>query len=234
VPSTNPRENGPDSSPAGLPGIDAIRTLLREEHDRHGVKLLMCVARHNPSAAAITALIRAGAGVNDRDGDGRTALMYAAQHNSSPDVTRALLEAGADVDARDARGRTALILAAEANASPLVVSALLQAGADPGARDTYGVTAREAAFDNPREAVMSVLQSQGVETLAAFDEAPPGPRGTPASNNAIVAGFDGERDDRLSVTLQAVGGAADSLVLHLTGFLDTVNCPVFRARVMRG
>jgi ankyrin repeat protein len=86
-----------------------------EDHD-HGVKLLMCVARHNPDPVAITAMVRAGADVNDRDGDGRTALMYAAP---------AQLESR-----RDAW----LLLAAEANASPLVVSALLEAGADPGRR----------------------------------------------------------------------------------------------------
>lgn len=65
---------------------------------------------------ALRALLRAGANVNTKNGDGCTALMMACRVNKDAaqrvSMARELLEAGADVNLQDADGRVALHYAA--------------------------------------------------------------------------------------------------------------------------
>jgi len=115
-------------------------------------------------------LLKAGAGINDRDASGWTALMYAAatwkaeavpvllEAGSDPDyaspagdtalLARALLgrfsaelvRAGAKIDHQNRVGLSVLMLLASF-AHPKEVADALQAGADPSLRDTAGRTA---------------------------------------------------------------------------------------------
>jgi ankyrin repeat protein len=94
---------------------------------------LMHAAGYNPSPAVITALVQAGAKVDDRDKDGLTPLLYAAT-NSSPAVVTALMQAGANVDGKAKYGLTPLMMAAAFNETPQcdsIILTLLKAGADP-------------------------------------------------------------------------------------------------------
>ena len=70
-------------------------------------------------AAAVRALIEAGADVNAALGDGTTALHWAT-HRDDPDLVAHLLAAGADVNTADDHGVTPLARAAE-NASATAV-----------------------------------------------------------------------------------------------------------------
>lgn len=225
------------SVPAAIPGVDAIRALLLDDRDRHGVKLLMCVAWHNPDPAALSAVIQAGASVADQDRSGMTPLMYAAANNPNPAIVEALLRAGASADVQDKDGRTALIRAAESNRNPLVLSALLKAGADPGARDRRGRTAADAAKSNPNRAVLSWLTASRCVSKALPGAAKKTARAAAArpfsTNNEIVAGFDAEQTENIKIALEALDGHDGCIALHLAGYIDTYNATPFRRRVMR-
>lgn len=53
------------------------------------------------------------------------------------------------------------------------------------------------------------------------------------SNNAIVAGFDDEKEDSLKIRLQKVEEVENCLILYLTGYIDTYNSNFFQKRVTR-
>lgn len=100
------------------------------------------------TALQISAAIKAGASVNDRDRDGWTPLMVAALYNDNPEVTIALLEAGASVNDRNDYGGTPLIYAAQYNSNPEVITALLKAGADATTKNNRNKTAFDYAKEN--------------------------------------------------------------------------------------
>ncbi|MBC6412392.1 MAG: ankyrin repeat domain-containing protein, partial [Hyphomonadaceae bacterium] len=62
------------------------------------------LAVQNGHAEAVTALVRAGAKVNARDGEGQTLLHWAVAYGTAETVT-ALIGAGADPMARDNKGK---------------------------------------------------------------------------------------------------------------------------------
>lgn len=108
--------------------------------DRDGITPLMAAAKRG-DAAAVTALLVAGAHVNTESRRGNTALHLASTHAA---IVRHLLAAGADVDARNEQGETALFLAAKAGATD-AVSALLAAGASTAIRNHQGEQAAALA-----------------------------------------------------------------------------------------
>ena len=75
------------------------------------------------------ALIKSGADVNQRSGDGSTAMLWAV-HNSNVEIARALIAAKAAVDTPNDFGVTPL-LEASRNGDAAMVDLLLRSGADP-------------------------------------------------------------------------------------------------------
>ncbi len=106
--------------------------------------------------AAVQELLRGGADVNLRQGDGATALHWAAYWNDSEAVQR-LLASGAAADAANDLGVTPLWLAAN-NGNAAVVEALLAGGADPNLALPSGETVlMTASRTGDPEAVRALL-----------------------------------------------------------------------------
>ena len=106
--------------------------------DHEGTTALMAAAQGG-HAAAIAALVAAGAEVEAKDNDGTTALMNAARGGHATAI-EALLAAGAEVEAKDNDGMTALMLAPMSDHAA-AIAALLEAGAEVEAKDNKGLTA---------------------------------------------------------------------------------------------
>jgi ankyrin repeat protein len=102
-----------------------------------GATALMLAAR-NGSAAAVDALIDAGANVSASTPQGTTVLMQAVA-NASVTITAALLRQGAEVNAADKGGATALSVAASMGSSAMA-RLLIAAGASVDAADKQGST----------------------------------------------------------------------------------------------
>jgi ankyrin repeat protein len=135
-------------------------------------------------------LIRRGADVRARDGNGNTALMEA---RGSSEAVKLLLEHGADPNMRDSAGRVPLsqlgdpvivgmLLAAgakpnvpdETGATPLhfcynaaIADRLLQAGADPNAADKQGVTPLMKAVTQLNQPLAALLIKHGARVNEA-------------------------------------------------------------------
>jgi len=54
-----------------------------------------------------------------------------------------------------------------------------------------------------------------------------------SSNNAIVPGFDDEKDDSLKIRLQKAEEIDGCLIFYLTGYIDTYNSNFFQKRVSK-
>jgi ankyrin repeat protein len=141
--------------------------------DRKGETPLMAAA-YSGHVEAVRALLKAGAQMNARSGDGNTALILAAGWGDI-DSVRALLESAAEVNAKNKWGQTALILAAKAG-DAVKVRALLAAGATVNDADLDSMTAITfaAATDGPTtmldaliaaKADVNVCDSEGVTPL---------------------------------------------------------------------
>lgn len=116
-------------------------------------------------AEAISRLLRQGADVNARQGDGATALSWAA-HWNDVDVAERLIRAGADANAANDLGVTPLSLACT-NGSATMADRLLGAGADPNrARKTGETPLMTAAYTGNLELVQLLLD-HGADVNAA-------------------------------------------------------------------
>jgi ankyrin repeat protein len=118
----------------------------------------MAADNRNPNPEMITALIKAGGDVNERDKFGLTPLMLAAgNENSTPEVITAIIKtesssskASVNINALDENGKTPLIEAAQKNSNPKVIITLLQLGANTIVKDDSGKTAIDYARENRR------------------------------------------------------------------------------------
>lgn len=130
---------------------------------------------------SVERLIKAGADVNSRDGDGITALMYAAWQGHDQ-VIKVLLSHAADPNIQDDFGWTALMHAARYNQMD-VLPLLLDAKTDVTLKNKHGETAFEIAFFNFNGAFANAL-SKHMEKSSPSDFLPKSPsskKGAPPS-----------------------------------------------------
>ena len=116
-------------------------------------------------AAAVRALIGAGADVNAAQADGATALHWAA-YREDLETAALLIDAGADVNEANDLGVTPLLMACT-NGHAELVEALLAAGADAGAALPGGETALMAASRAGSRAAVESLLRRGADVNAA-------------------------------------------------------------------
>jgi ankyrin repeat protein len=115
---------------------------------------------------AVRALLKQGADVNARQGDGFTALHWAARKGDA-DLATLLVNGGASVAAATRLGRyTPLHLAAEIGSAP-VIATLLEAGADANAPTLTGTTPLMLAAGSGNTAAVEALLDAGARPNAA-------------------------------------------------------------------
>lgn len=110
--------------------------------------------------AAVERLIAAKAGLNARDGRGRTALL-AATHGNHVDVARVLIAAGADVNAKDDLQDSAYLYAGAAGHLE-ILKLTLENDADLESTNRYGGTALIPACERGHVETVRTLIEAGV------------------------------------------------------------------------
>ena len=53
------------------------------------------------------------------------------------------------------------------------------------------------------------------------------------SNNTIIAGFDDEKDESLTIKLQKIDSLNTCMVIFLNGYIDTYNSSFFQKRISK-
>ncbi|MBM3776749.1 MAG: hypothetical protein FJW23_00730 [Acidimicrobiia bacterium] len=137
----------------GLPAAPATAADLR-----------VVQAAREGDLAAVRALVKSGAPVNERQGDGATALHWAA-HWDDGEMVETLLDAGANVNAVNDLGVSPLWLACE-NGSPRTATRLLAAGANANVTLPSGETALMTASRTGNPDVVRALLAAGAAVNA--------------------------------------------------------------------
>lgn len=141
---------------------------------------LMQAARSGDTAL-VAGLLKRGAPVNARNGNGGTALMYAAV-GGHLDAVDLLIRRGADVNAQSANGWGALMIACAKGYRP-IIERLLAAGAAANQSDVYGWTPLMRAVYEQRQTALEVLFFRPDLELDAVNE-----HGSSALHLAAVVG----------------------------------------------
>jgi ankyrin repeat protein len=159
---------------------------------------------------AVRALLKSGADVNARGGDGSTALLWAA-NTSNADIARALISAGAAVDVANDFGVTPLLHASRIGDATMV-DLLLQAGANPSKAHPEGETPLMAAARSGSVPAARLLLARGVNVNAAesFQKTTP----------LMWAAAEGHLD---VVGLLLEAGADPNLQAHVTSLTQRAN-----------
>ena len=111
--------------------------------------------------AAVERLLARGAGVDARDGSGRTALL-AATHGNHVAVARALIAAGADVNAKDGIEDSPYLYAG-AEGRTEILKLTLAAGADLRSTNRYGGTALIPAAHHGHPEAVKILLATAID-----------------------------------------------------------------------
>jgi len=114
---------------------------------------------------AVRALIKSGADVNAKSGDGSTPLLWAA-NNGSVEIARLLIAARAAVDAANDFGITPLLQASRVGDAAMV-DLLLRSGADPSRAHPEGETPLMAASRAGSVEAVRLLLARGADVNAA-------------------------------------------------------------------
>jgi len=140
--------------------IAALEGFLTPEQinakDSRGSTALIIATYYN-HAAAVSALLDAGANTEVQDTMGNTALM-GVSFKGYTEIAKILLEHGAAVDAENGNGATALTFAATFGRNELI-PLLLKYGASPLKKDKFG--------RNPIDYALLQENPTGYETLVA-------------------------------------------------------------------
>lgn len=147
---------------AKLGRVDLIPLLVRQGADVNAYEgrgfTPLILAAYNGQAAAVEALLEAGADPCKADrGQGNTALMGVA-FKGDDRIAALLLKQKCDVNARNRAGQTALMMASLFNRTQQVAM-LLKAGADPRVLDASGRSAASVAASQGNDAVASELST---------------------------------------------------------------------------
>lgn len=156
----------------------------------------------------ITKLVGEGAGLNDRDGNGRTPLMIAVYRNDLK-AAGALIEAGADLNALDAQRYDAVTIASVLNGVAMLDLVLKSGGKADQTTSPYDGTALIAAAHLGHVAVVKAL----IEAKAPLDHV--NNLGWTALIEAIVLGDGGE--NHLNVVRLLVKAGADVNLADASG-----------------
>jgi uncharacterized protein len=124
---------------AALSAAFFIYALTMTVHATPAQDAALIAASESGDASAVTRLIREGASVKSRDGQGRTALL-AATHANRVETARLLIAAGADVNAKDSVEDSPFLYAG-AEGRDDILKMTLAAGADLASTNRYGGTA---------------------------------------------------------------------------------------------
>lgn len=129
---------------------------------QHDTRVADAAEQHD--AAAVRALLSAGADVNAQQVDGMSALHWAVYHDDAK-LTQELIQAGANVKAVNRYGWPPLSLACM-NGNAKIVEELLDAGADPQTALPGGETALMTAARTGRLGAVQALLARGADVNA--------------------------------------------------------------------
>lgn len=160
--------------------------------------------------ATVQKLLQDGAGINERDAQGRTAVM-AATHGSQTDMVRVLIQAGADINIRDNRMDNPFLYAG-AEGLLDILKLVIDAGPDTKITNRFGGTALIPAAERGHvEIVQELLTRTDIDVnhvnnlgwtalLEAIILGDGGPRHTAVVRYLVEAGADANLADGGGVT----------------------------------
>ena len=157
----------------------------------------LILAADKNDTATVLRLLKAGAGLDVRDGQGRTALLAATSHNHV-ESARLLIEAGADVNAQDTKRDSPLLLSG-ASGYLQILTLALRAKPNFKVYNRFGGTALIPASERGHVEVVRALLNTDLDIDHVND------LGWTALLEAIILGDGGPRHQEIVRMLVAAG-----------------------------
>jgi ankyrin repeat protein len=164
--------------------VDNVRELVERGAelnaiDDYGATILHAQFRDVPYLPVVRELLRLGANVDARAGNGKTALMMAVEQ-VRPDIVQELIARGASVNIADEDGKTAVMYAAMTGRLDCI-PILVAGGADLSLRDRRGESAMDLVegrnADRVRKLLLALIAGEeseyrDTEVIISRDPAP--------------------------------------------------------------